>query len=100
MPEELLCHPVVEIGHGHPLAGGTPAASGTKGMDMGMESCGLAERLDDRDHAGSEGFFLESGGAHELSYRLVRATGELGEKLTMVEKVDPEHLGDGETHMT
>jgi hypothetical protein len=59
---------------------------------MRMKSCGFAEGLYDRDHAGPEAFLLESGGGHELSYRLVGATGELTEKLAVMEKVDSQHL--------
>ena len=36
MTEQLLRHPMVEIGDGHPLPSGIPPASGTKCMDMGM----------------------------------------------------------------
>jgi hypothetical protein len=50
--------------------------------------------LHDRDHAGPQAFFFESGGGHELSYRLVSATGELTEKLAVMEKVDSQHLWD------
>jgi hypothetical protein len=41
--EELLRHPVVEIGHRHPLPGGIPSVPGTKGMNMRMKSCGFAK---------------------------------------------------------
>jgi len=64
----------------------------------GKSSC-FAECLHDRDHAGPEAFFFESGSAHELFEGLVSATGELTEKLTVMEEVDSEHLGDRKTHI-
>ena len=39
--------------------------------------------------------FFEGGSVHELTYRLVGTTGELAEKLAVVEEVDSEHLWDG-----
>ncbi len=54
MTEELLSHPVVEVGDGDPLPEVIPTASGTKRMDMWMKSSRLAKGLDDRNHAGSE----------------------------------------------
>ena len=95
MAEELFCPPMVDIGHGQPFTTSIPTAARANCMNMWVESGGFPEGLDDADHAGTKALFLESRGAHELSNRLVSATGELTEKLTMVEKVDPEHLGDG-----
>ena len=40
--------------------------------------------------------FFEGGSVHELSYRLVGTTGELAEKLAVMEEVHSEHFGDGE----
>lgn len=96
MTEELLYQSMVEIGHGHPLGGGVPTAPGTKGMDMWMKSGGLSESLDDGDHARTKAVMFESCGAHELLDGLVGASGELAEKLAVVEEVAPEHLGDRE----
>lgn len=96
MPEELFCQSMVEIGNGHPLPGGIPTAPGTKGVDMWMKSCRFPECLYDGDHAWPKAFFFEGGDGHKLSNRLVGASGELTEELAMVEKVDSEHLRDGE----
>jgi len=61
---------------------------------MWMKSSGFSKGLDDGDDAGTEGFFFEGGGAHELRDGLVSASGELTEKLAVMEKVGPEHLRD------
>ena len=37
MTEKLLSHSMIEIGNGHPLAGGIPPAPRTKSMDMWMK---------------------------------------------------------------
>lgn len=94
MTEELLSHSMIEIRHGHPLPRGIPAAPGTKSMDVGMKSSRLPKCLNDRDHSWAKTVFFEGGGAHEPLEGIVGATGELTEKLTMVEKVDSEHLWD------
>ena len=36
MSEELLCHPLVEIGNRHPLAGGIPPAPGAHGVNANL----------------------------------------------------------------
>jgi hypothetical protein len=86
---------MIEIRHGHPLPGGIPAAPGTKSMDMWMKTSRLPKCLNDRDHSWTKTVFFEGGRAQELLEGLVSATGELTEKLTMVEKVNSEHLWDG-----
>lgn len=96
MAEELFCHPMVEIGHGHPLAAGVPAASRTKSMNVGVKSRRFPESLHDGDHSRVKALFFECGRVHELSYRLVGTTGELAQKLAVMEEVHSEHLGDGE----
>jgi len=95
MTEELLCHPMVEIGHRHPLPEGIPTAPRTKSMDMRMKSRGVAKRLHDGNHSWAKALFVESGGGHKLPQGFVSAPGELAEKLAVMEEVDSEHLGDG-----
>jgi hypothetical protein len=96
MTEEFFRHPMVEIGHGHPLAAVVPAASRAKSMDMGMKSRRFAESLDDRDHSWAKAPFFECGSVHELSYRLVGTTGELAQELAVVKEIHSEHLRDRE----
>src|SRR3990172_4896432 len=96
MTEELFGHPMVEIGQGQPLAVGVPTASGNKSMDMWMKSRCFPEGLYHGDHCRAKALFFEGGSVHELSYRLVGTTGELAEKLAVMEEVHSEHFGDGE----
>src|SRR3990172_3782928 len=84
----------VEIGHGHPLAGGVPSASRTKSMNMRVKSRPIAESLHDGDHSWVKAVFFEGGSVHELSYRLEGTTGELPQKLAVMEEVHSEHLWD------
>jgi hypothetical protein len=65
-------------------------------MNMRMKSSGFAEGLNDGDHARTKALFFESGGAHELLDGLVSASGELAEKLAVVEEVGSEHFGNRE----
>ena len=94
MTEELFCQPMVEIGHRHPLAAGVPSAPRTKGMDMRMKSCRFPKCLYDGNHSWTKTLFFEGGGGHKLCYRLVGTSGELAEKLAVVEEVDSEHFWD------
>ena len=94
MAEERFRHPMVEIGHGHPLAGGVPSASRTKSMNMRVKSRPIAESLHDGDHSWVKAVFFEGGSVHELSYRLEGTTGELSQKLAVMEEVHSEHLWD------
>jgi hypothetical protein len=61
-----------------------------------VKSSGFAEGLNDADHARTKAVLFESCGAHELVDGLVSASGELAEKLAVVEEVRPEHLWDRE----
>lgn len=94
MAEELFCHPMVEIGHRHPMAAGVPTASRTKSMDMSMKSRRFPESLYDGDDSRAKALFFEGGGVHELAYRLAGTTGELAEKLAVMEEVHSQHFGD------
>ena len=71
-----------------PLPGVIPPAPRTKSMDMWVKSCRFSKCLYNRNHSWTKALFLESGGAHELSQGLVGTSGELAEKLAVVEKID------------
>ena len=68
--------------------------AGDDGMDVGVPLQRGSEALDDSDHAGPSVWLLDGGG-HHLADGFVGESSELPKKLSVVEEVEPEHLGDG-----
>ena len=84
----------IDVGDGMPRTIIEENPAGDDGMDVGVPLQRGSEALDDSDHAGPSVGLLDGGG-HHLPDGFVGESSELPKKLSVVEEVEPEHLGDG-----
>jgi hypothetical protein len=87
--EELLGGARADVGHGHPFAGGGPAAAVHEGMDVGLEIELISERLDDGDHPWPEVRPLAGPHGHQLADGLPSCLAERADPLEMVHEGRP-----------
>lgn len=92
MAEDELGLVGVDVRHGMPRSVLQENAARDDGMEMRIELERTSEGLDDSDHAGASVGLIDGGG-HHLADGLVGESGELSEKLSMEEKIGPEHSG-------
>ena len=92
--EDELGRMGIDVGDGLPRAVTQEDTACDDGMDVGVPLERGSEALDDSDHAGPSVWLLDGGG-HHLADGFVGESSELPEKLSVVEEVEPEHLGDG-----
>jgi hypothetical protein len=80
----------------HPLTGGGPPVTGDERVYVRVEVELVAERLDDRDHAGSQALLLAGCHGHQLADGLPCRGAEGAQQLAVMHEVRAKELRDGE----
>ena len=95
VPKDELGLMTIDVGDGLPRSITEENSASDDGMDVRVPSKRRTKGLDDGNHTGAS-VGLVDGGGHHLADGLVGESGQLSQKLAVVEEIGPEHFGQRE----